>query len=429
MLICLGLDFRNADIRTRERFLPSEARLRAIRAASPAAPLHEVALLPTCNRIEAYGWAPKSGRNTEERAARAAARLWMGDAAGARALLEVATLRVDDEAVDHLFRVASGLESQVLGDIHILGQVRRAFREAVASNTLGAHLHRLFETALRCGKAVKRDTGLMAGRRSVGSEAGALLLRKMRKGRGRLVVVGTGKIGSHAARVLAGAEGFDLVLVNRTLSRAETLAASLGSPGRVRVAPFSRLYDELAEADGVLVASGSAAPVVEAPPLHTARAEAGSVERSLVMVDASMPRNVDGRCGALPGIQVLDLDALDPGVAAVERARMAAVPGAEAVVLEHRADYRGWRAEAEAREALRPLRELLSELCRKEVGFAAGDDIAGRATSRIVARLLAGPMTVLREPAGREARVREVADTLRLLFPEDAPQAAGQPGA
>lgn len=108
---------------------------------------------------------------------------------------------------------------------------------------------------------------------------------------------------------------------------------------------------------------------------------------------------------------------------------MAAVPGAEAVVLEHRADYRGWRAEAEAREALRPLRELLSELCRKEVGFAAGDDIAGRATSRIVARLLAGPMTVLREPAGREARVREVADTLRLLFPEDTPQAAGQPGA
>lgn len=416
MLICLGLDFRNADIRTRERFLPSEDRIRAIRAGPPPGPLVEAALLPTCNRIEVYAWVEAVGPSTRRAAARAAARLWMGDLAGSRALLDVATLRVEDEAVDHLLRVSSGLESQVLGDIHILGQVRRAFRDAVGSGTLGPQLHRLFETALRCGKAVKRETALMAGRSSVGSEAAHLLLRRLGNARGRLVVLGTGKIGSHAARVLAESAPGELVLVNRTPSRAEALAAALGGT-RIRVAPLDRLYEELAEADGALVASGAPTAVLEAPPLHAARAHAGTVGHSLVLVDASMPRNVDARCGTLPGITLLDLDALDPGAAAVERARQAAIPSAEGVVAAHVADYQRWRAEAAAREALRPLREVLSDLCLREVGFAAGDDVAGRATSRIVAKLLAGPMSVLRDASERGESVHEVADALRLLFP------------
>lgn len=425
MLICLGLDFRNADIRTRERFLPSEDRIRVIRAGPPPAPLREAALLPTCNRIELYAWTEGPASAAGARAAsRAAARLWMGDLAGSRALLETATLRMDDEAVDHLLRVCAGLESQVLGDIHILGQVRRAFREAMDSGTLGSHLHRLFETALRCGKAVRRDTSLMAGRSSVGSEAARLLLSRIAGARGRLVVVGTGKIGSHAARVLAEAGHRELVLVNRTPSRAEALAAALGG-SRIRVAPLDRLHDELAEADGVLVASGAPSAVVDAPSLHAARANAGAVGHSLVLVDASMPRNVDHRCGSLPGVTLLDLDALDPGAAAVERARQAAIPEAEAVVSEHRADFQRWRSEAAAREALRPLREMLSDLCLREVGYAAGDDVAGRATSRIVARLLAGPMTVLREASERGESVTEVAEALRVLFP--AGEASGNP--
>lgn len=431
MLICLGLDHRNADIRTRERFLPDEERIRAIRSGPLPSPLLEAGVLPTCNRLELYAWATGGrGGIAIRAAARSAARLWADSPDEARALLECAVLRVDEDAAVHLFRVAAGLESQVLGDMHILGQVRKAFRESRDSPSMGPHLHRLFEMALRCGRAVKRDTVLMAGRRSVGSEAAGLLLRRAGRedGGGRWVVVGTGKIGSHAAHALARARPHELVLVNRTPSRAQALAAALGIPG-VRVVPFAGLHEALAEADGALVATGAGTHVVRAPLLHAARADAGTAGRPLVVVDASMPRNADPRCGGLPGVTVLDLDALETGTAAVERARQAAVPAARTLVAHHAAEYRQWQAESSAREALRPLREVLSDVCRREVGFAAGEDVAGRATSRIVAKLLAGPMTALRRASERGESVEELAGALRQLFPpagrpeEDSPRA------
>ncbi len=422
MLISLGLDFRNADIRTRERFLPSEERTRTFHVDVPPSPLEELALLPTCNRIEVYAWS--RGRATASatmRAARAMARRWMGSHAAARELLDAATLRVEEEAVEHLFRVAAGLESQVLGDIHIMGQVRRAFRDASSAGRLGPHLHRLFETALRCGKAVKRETGLMAGRCSVGSEAAHMLLRRAGAPKGssrlRVLVLGTGKIGTHAARVLASAEHAELVLVNRTTERAMELAANLPPGARVRVAPLARLFQEAAEVDAILVASGANSPVLLAPSLHSARAEAGTGSHPLVIVDASMPRNADPRCGSLPGVTILDLDDLHPGAVAQERARMAAVPDAEGVVGSHISDFRRWRSEAAAREALRPLREVLAELCQREVGFAAGEDVADRTATRIVAKLMAQPMAVLREASRRGESVDELAGALRLLFP------------
>jgi len=429
MLISLGLDFRNADIRTRERFLPSEERARAFHAEVPPSPLEEVALLPTCNRIEVYAWSRgRATASTTMRAAQAVAGRWMGNPAESRELLDAATLRVEEEAVQHLFRVAAGLESQVLGDIHIMGQVRRAFRDASSAGRLGPQLHRLFETALRCGKAVKRETGLMAGRCSVGSEAAQLLLRRVGAPTGapglRVLVLGTGKIGTHAARVLASAGHAELILVNRTADRARLLADTL--PGaRVRIAPLSRLHDEVAEVDAVLVASGASGPILLAPRLHAARARMGTVGRPLVVVDASMPRNADSLCSTLPGVTVLDLDDLHPGAAAQERARLAAVPEAESVLSSHIADYHRWRTEAAAREALRPLREVLAELCQREVGFAAGEDVADRTATRIVAKLMAQPMAVLREASRRGESVEEVAGALRLLFPGDGTGGGG----
>ena len=116
----------------------------------------------------------------------------------------------EEEAVEHLFRVAAGLESQVLGDIHIMGQVRRAFRDASSAGRLGPHLHRLFETALRCGEGGEAGDGAHGGRCSVGSEAAHMLLRRAGAPKGspglRVLVLGTGKIGTHASRVLASSE-------------------------------------------------------------------------------------------------------------------------------------------------------------------------------------------------------------------------------
>jgi len=415
MLISLGLDFRQADVRTRERFLLPEDRLRTLRTTPLEGEVSELALVGTCNRIEMYAWVRDGAGTPCTEAFLELARLWTGNPEGARALLGRGSGRIGSQVVDHLLRVASGLESQVLGDIHILGQVRRAYREAAAAGSLGPHLHRLFDTALRCGKAVKRGTALMAGHRSVGSEAALLLARQLRESGGtRVVVVGTGKTGTHAARTLAEEWGGTIVLVNRTPARAEALAAAL--PGGARAASMHQLHQELAEADGAIVATGSSIPIVLASHLHSARGHAGTSAHPLLILDASMPRNVETRCGQLPGLTLLDLDSLHPEAASVERARHAAVPMAEALVADHVGDYARWLSAAAAREALMPLRQVILEVCHREVGFAAGDEVAERAAGRIAAKLLARPMTVLREASERGESVSHMAAALELLF-------------
>lgn len=413
MLIALGVDFRHADVRTRERFLPSPDRGRLAASELGSGPLREIAFLPTCNRVELYAWSPDA--RDRATALKAMARCWTGDRKLAAELLRVGTVRHDADAALHLLRVAGGLESQVLGDIHILGQVRRAFREAAAAGTLGPHLHRLFETALRCGKGVKRDTSLMAGSSSVGSEAARFLLSRMTDGRRpRIAVLGTGKIGTHAARTMDREGSASIVLLNRTRTRAEELATSLD--GAVQVGDFARLHAVLAEVDGVIVATGAPTPILDAPRLHAARAEGGTAGHPLVILDASMPRNTDPRCGQIPGVALLDLDDLGPGIAARMAARQGAVPEAEAVVREHLADFQSWCSDAEAREALRPLRDALVELCEREVGFHAGPEVAQRASGRIVAKLLAGPMSTLRSASRRGEPVDSYAQAVRLLF-------------
>jgi glutamyl-tRNA reductase len=394
MLLSLGLDFRRAGLDVRERFHLDDPDVPRVCTALAERGVEETVLTRTCNRVEVYCWWPGAAGDPDP--GRAIGLAWVGGDAGEGEVLRAnAALRAGADAARHLFRVAAGLESQILGDVHILGQLRRAFRDAVAAGSLGSHLHRLFETALRVGKQVKRETGLTSTRNSVGAAAARRAALRFGGLAGRAcVVVGCGKSGTHAARTLCELGATAVALVNRTVDRAEKLARELPS---ARAAGLDALPGLLAGADVVVVATRAQAPILSAAAIRGPRASA-----PLLVIDISVPRNVEGAVGAVPGVELVDLDSLHPEAAEGERSRLRAVPRAEALVAEGTGEFVRWLELQDARRALRPLHAVLSEVCRREVAHLAGaSELAERTAGRIVASVMAHPMAALRAASAR----------------------------
>jgi len=409
MLVSMSVDHRRACLSVRERFhLDDEAMAEAYRWFA-ASGMTSVVLAQTCNRLEAYAWWPDSDPTVDFAAhaspargrrvlARALCAAWCaGDDGGAEEMERYAVVATGAAAAEHLLRVSAGLESQVLGDIHVLAQLRQAYRRAVELDRVGSPLHRLFELAFRLGKCVRRETGLMSTRSGVGSEAARVA--EGVAGAGGVVVVGAGKIGTQAARTLVarGVEG--VVIVNRTEARAETLSRQLGTG---RWASLERLPEQLASARAVIVATDARDPVLTAEMIASVRPDGGDRHRPLSIIDVSVPRNVDPEAGKLEGIELVDLDTLHPETSAAVAARREAIPRVEQLVADACREYLYWLELATAREALHPLRTVIAEVCRREIAFVTGESLASsRAADRIVARVLAHPMASLRSARAR----------------------------
>ena len=412
MLLSIAVDFRHADVSTRERFHPSVEQLATLYDTSRSRPGAELTMLATCNRSELYAWDAGGDPDT---ACAALAQRWAGRPSEARALLAASTRRSGAAAARHLFRVAAGLESQVLGDGQILGQIRGAYRLAAETGAAGPVLHRLFDTALRTGKSVQSGTMMSAGRHSVGAEAASLAaLRFGTLTHTRVVVVGSGTTGERAARQLVKLGARDVILVNRTPERAAALAADL----HARSAPYETLHCQIAMADIVVVATGADQPVVLAEPLACARRNCGTAGAPLLVIDLAMPRNVEPAVAALVGVTVIDLDALHVPIDAAADLRRTAVPAAQDIVETELQNFSDWLGAAAARDAIRPLRDALTAVCRREIAFAAGEAVADRVADRIVSKLLSRPMDALRSAAAEGRPTDALANALTELFRE-----------
>jgi glutamyl-tRNA reductase len=417
MLVSLAVDFRTADVATREQFHVGDAHLPALYRRLAAGLVREVALVFTCNRAELYAIVESIDVDEVDTAMQHLARRWMkGRSASADALLAAAVRRYDADVVRHLVRVAAGLESQVLGDGQILGQVKHAYRLATEAGTIGPVLHRLFETALRSGKRVQTETPLSVGRHSIGAEAAAVAAQRFGTlTHARVVIVGCGKTGTRAARQVHKLGARDLVCLNRSPKKAEELAAAVGG----RAGLLDAAHVEVSMADIAIVATASEEPVLRADVLGQGRRNCGAEGQPLLLLDLGVPRNIDPAVVHVPGIALVDLDTLRPPLVEAEALRERSVPDAERICQDETSHFVTWLRATPARDAIRPLREAIADVCRREVAYAAGDDVAQRATERIVAKLLAGPMTALRHAIDRGEALDAHA---MMLFDMFAPQ-------
>ena len=233
-------------------------------------------------------------------------------------------------------------------------------------------------------------------------------------------MIGAGKTGARATKQLHKLGARDLVIVNRTFETAKELAKFVGG----RAAPFETRHVEAAMADVVIVATGSEVPVITAGGLHQAREACAASGYALLLMDLSLPRNIDHHVAEQPGITLVDLDTLHQPILSAETMRRDAVPVANDICEGEITSFMDWIATMPARDAIKPLREALEDVARREVAFASKDaGVAERTASRIVAKLLAGPMAALRRAVQRgEPLDAQAMMLLEMFSPATAPE-------
>jgi glutamyl-tRNA reductase len=390
-LLCMGLSYRTAPVSVRERLaLPGAQQVELLRRLGqvPA----EALLISTCNRVELYLAAPDMVR------ARQHAREELGRLGGPE-MLDHLYEHSGEAALTHLFRVASSLDSMVLGEAQVLGQVKDALEHSQAAGTVHGELSRMFAAAFRCAKRVRTETAIGMAATSMASAAVALASRACGGLEDRTVLlVGAGEMSSLAARHLRRAGVGHLVVVNRTRSRAEALAAEVGGTAR----PLEELFTLLASAD--VVVSGTSSP----EPLFTRENVAPMLEarrhRPLVMVDLAVPRDIAPEVGSMKRVRVLDVDDIQRFVVENAAARAEEARKAEGLVAEEVARFMRERAVRDGVPVLSRLRQRADAIARAEVErtlSSLGEALSDKQRKSVEAMARAIINKLLHEPTAR----------------------------
>jgi glutamyl-tRNA reductase len=418
-LAFVGGTHRTVPLALRERLaFSAEQAAEALRRFRDRFPGPEVVLLSTCNRVELYA----AG---EEAAVPPPAEQLVSFLAECRgidaAVLAPVLARESDEAVvRHLFSVASGLDSMVLGEPQIVSQVKQAWALAQRTETAGPLTGGMFQAALRTAKRVASETALGRERLSIPSVAVADFARGVfeRFDDKRVLVIGAGKMAHETLRYLREAGARDIVVVNRTADRADRLAARLGGrPGR-----FDDLVAELAAADLVVSTTGASVPIVT-PDLFS-RAETGREGRPLVVLDLALPRDFDPAIGARPGVWLYSIDDLGVACEANRRSRQREMPGAIAIVDEETRRFMGDLHHRSTAPVIERLRAGWTETGEAELErlfrrVPSLDDAARaeirQAFERYAAKMLHSPLTSLRNES-HSGPPHGLLDALKRLF-------------
>jgi glutamyl-tRNA reductase len=421
-IVLVGLNHRSAPVELREKLALAGCSLRMaledLRGAARdngADVVDEAVVLSTCNRLEVYA-------NVHHAA--------QGVAALGRFLGGLQNVAHDelaphlyhyegDAAITHLMRVSSGLDSMILGEPQILGQVTQAYEEALAAGATGPILSHLFAHAIHAGKRARTETAISrhttsvahVGAQKVIDELPAVTTR-------RVLVVGAGEMASLAAEVLARSGAVELAFINRTFNRAEAMAAEHNG----RALAWHQLEEGLVWADALVSATGAPHTVIYKQDLTTILAFRHG--RPLVIVDLSVPRDIEDLARDLEGISYYDIDDLQSVLDAHMELRRAAIPDVEIVVKESVGQFNEWLSGRQVTPVIRNLREWAESVATEELESALNrmpdaDDrtrqMVGRLAHRLVNRLLHEPTTRLRMQAA-DGNGYGYAHALRELF-------------
>jgi glutamyl-tRNA reductase len=416
-VVVVGLNHRTVPLPVLELMTVPSARLpKALHELAGCQHLSEVVVVSTCLRTEVYAVAHRyHGAVSDVRNFLAG---WSGHPPETFAgdLYDY----FDEAAVAQLFRVASGLDSAVLGEGEVLGQVGDAWEAARDEGTAGPVLSILFRHAIEAGKRVRSETLIARGTTSLSQAAVALAGAQIGHLAGRTtLVIGAGEMGEAMAQALAGGlEAGPLLVANRTSSKATELAARCGG----RAIEWGGLPAGLIQADVVLSSTGSPDILLEAADLEAVMAARSG--RPLLIVDIAVPRDVDPSVADLPGVTLLDMDDLSAFAARTLDSRRQEVPKAEAIVTEEVERYMGRSAERHVAPLVAALHERgeqirVAELERFARRLGALDPAqvqAVEALSRgIVAKLLHDPTVTVKAGVGSPAG-EQLAQALRQLF-------------
>lgn len=399
-LFALGLNHQTAPLAIRERVAFGPERLmQALTELTAAGSAREAAIVSTCNRTEIY-----CATHEPEQAA-----AWLARYHGL-SLADIAPYlytHPDREAVRHAFRVASGLDSMVLGEPQILGQMKDAVRQAESAGTLGSLLHKLFQRSFAVAKEVRSTTAIGANIVSMAAAAVHLSERIFeRMSDCSVLFIGAGEMIELCAAHFRSANPRRMTIANRTLTRAEAVAAEVGADAL----PLEALNDALGQYDVVISCTASPLPIVGRGMAE--RAIRQRRHRPIVMVDLAVPRDIEPEVAKLSDVFLYVVDDLAQIVSAGIESRQSAVQDAEQIIEQGVGHFLQWVASRDAVPVIRALREhaegmRMAELERAQRALARGDDpraVLEALSLGLTNKLLHGPTQYLNRAEGEQAQ-------------------------
>ena len=319
---CLGLNYRNCPVAIREQFAVGKSRLPEVNAALSALPgIEECVLLSTCNRTEIYFWTSEPEISTE-----AILGLFLGNSPDAATRRNLFYHFCGREALFHLAAVASGLDSMVVGETEIFGQLKDAYRSAWESGVTSTYANRAFQHVFTIGKKVRSSSHITSGPTSVGAAAVQMAQEILGSLSGvNVLVVGAGEVARTTAQSLRSRGAESIFVANRSYERAVELASHVGG----RVIRFAEWVPYLENIDIVIVSTASPAYVVSPVLLESVQKVR---KRPLFLIDLSVPRNVDPACGLVDDVVVYDMDTMEKRTAETRRCRAAEIAACEEMI-------------------------------------------------------------------------------------------------
>jgi glutamyl-tRNA reductase len=409
-LLVLGISHNTAPVALRERLaLTDKAGRRFLQELVAREEIDEAVAISTCNRTEIYLVTPDPVRAEAELLGRLARRAEIRPTE----LAAVVYSPRNCDAARQLYRVTAGLDSMIVGEAEVQGQVKRAYEAALDAGTTGPMTNRLFSAALQAGKRVRSETGIGHERVSISTVAVDLARDVVGDLASRsVVIIGAGETAELTARALADQGVRTVFVANRHADRARSLAERFGG----EVGSLDSLPARLLEADIVVSSTSSPHPIVEADELELVMRSRD--RRPLVLIDIAVPRDIDHACGALDGVRIYDMDDLQAVVTRNLRVREAERARAEAVVEEEIQRFAQWLGQLDVMPTIAGLREHGAEIVDQVLAENAGrwESVSPRDLARIEAvaravmqRLLHEPTIRLKESGhGRQQVVREL---------------------
>jgi len=417
-LLVIGINHRTAPLEVREKLWLSAEEVRSALPQLRQQWFSECFVVSTCNRTEIYG-IPASVNGGSPSLDSVGQFLIDLKAAGATVKLQHLYRLAAADAIRHLFRVAAGVDSMVVGDVQILGQVREGFALGLEQKTVGIFLNRLLQSTNRVGKRVRSETRIGEGAVSVSYAAVELASKIFEDLTQRsALLIGAGETGELAARHLQGKNIGGLFIANRTRAKAEEVAAALGA----HAVDFDSIREKIQEVDIVVSCIGGSGYVLTRDEITDAMKK--RLNRPLLVLDLGVPRNVDPSANKIGNVFLHDLDALAGIVRQNIEQRETEVPKAIAIVDEELGKFHAWYSSLEVHPTITDLHRHFEEIRQDEVQkhqnrFSSANDreLLDLVTRRIVNKILHAPTTELRNGSNESDEMkRKRIHIVRTLF-------------
>jgi glutamyl-tRNA reductase len=347
----IGLSYKKADAETRGKFsLDSAAKSRLLQQAKEAG-IDSLIVTSTCNRTEIYGFAEHPFQLIK---------LLCDNSLGSiEEFQQVAYVYKNHEAIGQMFRVGTGLDSQILGDFEIISQIKGSFTEAKKLGLASAFMERLVNSVIQASKRIKNETGLSSGATSVSFASVQYIIKNVSDISSKnILLFGTGKIGRNTCENLVKhTKNEHITLINRTKDKAEQIAGKFN----LVVKDYADLHLEIQKADVLVVATGAQNPTVDAAILN--------LKKPLLILDLSIPKNVDENVESIDGVTLVHLDALSQITDETLEKRKQYIPAAEAIITEIQGEFTSWMNARKFAPTITALKEKLNNIKTSELNF------------------------------------------------------------